>query len=349
MCHSAIIAGARRCVNDNKFHVQEDYAYADDGKIYSLSYANENFYWCRSCGRYITNPENYNFETDLCNPCDRKRRRRELIGRYHENKGNYEKIGDFNDYKTIGFEAEVISSYADSLDAATDIYDEFGDVFLFEEDSSLDYGSNHSFEIISQPHTVDALEDLDLERLEDILYLDGYAETDENRSSGLHVHFSSHWFGDTSSERIKTLARVIRFYNHNYTLLLDLSERDGCPYHYANANDEEHQFYFGIEEYDEYGYYIGRTEFDIYDDYELVSESVRDSRYVAVNCEHFCSDGYGTVEFRLGNGSIRAEYIRAWIDLHIAIIEFCQNNDSVDAHRMLRDYASQRVKEYYTR
>lgn len=299
---------ARRCEDDDRLHIRGDYGMADDGECYSRDYCRTNFYYCEECGTWITNYDDYDDELCMCEPCAREYRRAQyrVIGDWHEHKGNFEIIranASDNDDRTIGFEMEVECYNGDHELMAHDIIDTFGNTFVFENDCSL----NDGFEIISQPHTMQAFRELNLDTLEDMLTRAGYDETDDDATTGFHVHYSTAFLGDTNAERIQTFARLVRFYDDNFDWLCDITERKDIGHSYRNA--DEHWC-------DDYN-----------DDVELTNATVDGTRYVAVNGNRFYR---GTFEIRLCDGTIRADKVRAWVDFNIALMQCLQERETLN-------------------
>lgn len=328
ICHRvASVTGyiVRRCEDDGRVHLRGDFALADDDYAYSRDYARNNFYYCEECGTWVTDYYDYDSDLHMCASCAREYRREQnrVIGDWHEHKGCFEIIraGAYDtDDKTLGFEMEVEGPDRDHEDTAHEIIDAFGDTFVFEYDCSLEDG----FEIISQPHTLQAFEMLDLNALEQLLIDNGYEYTDSYDTTGFHVHFSTAFLGDTYNKRVHTFARLVRFYDYNFDLLCDISERQSIGHSYRNA--DEHY----CVDYD--------------DDFELVDATVNGTRYVAVNGNRF---QLGTFEIRLCDGTIRADKVRAWIDLNIALMECLQERPTLNILDVV-PYMSDRAVEFFS-
>lgn len=313
------------CEDDNRRHFRGDYGHANDGHYYSEDYCRGNFYYCENCGEWITDYNEYDSSLSMCIDCadEYYRQQNRMIGSWHEHKGTFEIVGDRKNPYTVGFEMEVEGSDEDHEQTARAIYDRFGDAFVFEYDCSLYDG----FEIISQPHTIDAFNALNLEALETLLMNNGYEETDDASTTGLHIHLSTAFLGDTEHEKIRTLARLVRFYDRNYSALCELTDRKDTSHSYPNKDEN----------------YVSGL--DYYDDYELVEAQVNGSRYVAVNCDRFYR---GTFEIRLCDGTIRADKVRAWIDFNLALIECLRVHNSCEMFSVI-PYLSDRAIDFYRR
>ena len=326
MCNDALHAPSYRvahmCEDDDRYHLRGDYVYADDGLYYSRDYANMNFYQCEDCGTWVTDYDDFDSELRMCRACadNYRREQNRLIGSWHDHKGYFEKVGDWFDDRTIGFEMEVEGYNQDHEATAHEINDAFPSRFVFEYDCSLYDG----FEIISQPHTLEAFASLDLNALERLLVCNGYEETDGADSTGLHVHYSTAFLGDSENERKRTLARFVRFFDENFDKLCDMTERKDIGHSYRNC-DENTSFY----DYD--------------DDDDYLEAQISYSRYVAVNCNNFYR---GTFEVRLCDGTIRADKVRAWTQFNIDVMDYLRKHDTRD-WRDVAPHISQNVRAFF--
>ena len=306
----AVIACARRCrctgVNPRDWDdlaYTRDYVYCySDDYSYTYQYAIDNLCYCSECGNWYQ-PFDWDSDADMCKTCASDR---SIIGDWHEHKGCFVTVGDDGgDGLTLGIELEVDGGGGYNDDMARDIDSAFTGHFVFENDCSLNTG----FEIISQPHTLDAWRALDIDKLCKMLIDNDYTSHDAG-TCGLHVHFSTRFLGDDDAAQRRALARVLRWYDDNFDVMLKLSRRDDSYCHYADSNRRGHDWDYHID--------------DIDNDGELVDHSINASRYVAVNCKNFYR--YHTIEYRLARGTLRAATIRAWIDFHIALMTACQRD-----------------------
>ena len=329
MCnYGAMSSRAHYCVDDDNYHFMECAYDGSTGDYVTADYAREYLNYCHECGSWYSDND-FNFSRNMCNTCARDY---SIIGSWHDNKGNFETVATSTDTDrdrrlTIGYEWEIDHTYYDNdrnNDTAYWIDSNYLYHFVFENDCSLNYG----YEIITQPHTYSALEKLDIEAIADYLKKQGYISHDTS-TCGLHVHFSTNWLGDTDSEKRQTLYNVIMFYEYNFENMLTLSRRENYR-SYADRNSCE-------------------NDFDIYtDDYEnILDANIHGDRYCAVNCTNFyrgCNES--TIEFRLGRGTLNANTLRAWIDIHIAIINYCRNNSDYENFAGIFNYCSQRARDY---
>lgn len=313
---------AAQCADGEPYAYYVEYIYNEStGDYNTRQYAYDNLYYCEECGDWF---ESYDYDTDadMCNTCAS---RRGIIGDWHDHKGDFVPVGDRHDRKRIGFELEVDDGDGDNESMAREIDCEFPSHFVFENDCSLETG----FEIISQPHTRDALNALDIERLCRMLSANDYTSHDRG-TCGFHVHYSVDWFGVDDDEQRATLARVLRWYEEYFDDMATLSRRGDGYSNYADINSR-------AQSWDYYDVVVD-------DDDDLVEHCIGASRYVAVNCCNFYR--YGTVEFRLCRGSLKASTLRAWIDLHTAIITACRLNISPTWDTVLSHCDRLETREY---
>lgn len=141
-----------------------------------------------------------------------------LIRNYHDNPPRkYYGGGNANYY--IGFELEVDDG-RNNRETASEIYEAFGDKLYFMRDGSLDNG----FEIISQPHTLQGLKQLDIEKLCTICVQNGY-KSHNTSTCGLHFHFSRTFFGGRLEARNRAINKIVQIYETHYNKLCNLFRR----------------------------------------------------------------------------------------------------------------------------
>lgn len=289
MCRRCAWAVAERCADDGEYH--SDYVYVQyrgGGEYYTRDYAENYCVCCADCGEYVMPDSAAMIDGEYyCSSCAREH---SAIKSYHAHKGEYEPIGydQYDRYIGIELECDGFDDYDGMIGAAETIQRRHGDAVVMENDCSLYSG----FEIISQPHSIDALTDLDIADICDTL--ENYGAAYAPATAGLHVHFSRTWLGLTTEERRATLANITRAYVANWDMLVALSGRD---------------------DYDSINEYAFKPSCYADDDDADVLYSL-DSRYCAVN-----NDNSKTIEFRLGAGILSADYISRWIHLHVAMID----------------------------
>lgn len=275
------------------------------------------YYECCDCGEYV-HRDNGHFDRNddfWCDYCWDNRE--EVISDYHSHHGafvNYNANGKVNDWEMtdedklrVAWELEVEDGNLDREEEAKRIIELMDNHIYCERDCSLD--DDTGMEIISHPHTVDAFYKLPLKAMLKKLSDDGFTSHD-NEDCGLHIHVSNEWFGNTSTERDDNIAKVVHLYSEEYEFFRICSRRD---------EDEARRWAHALpcEDYEDAK--VKMTE----------SRSGWDAdRYVAVNTQNV--NGIGTVEYRLGRGTLRYESFMAWVDMHIAITRNAQFIDPND-------------------
>lgn len=158
-----------------------------------------------------------------------------------------------------------------------------------EHDGSLENG----FEAISKPHTHEAFKNLRIKELLAYLTSERYTSHD-NGDCGLHIHVSNEWFGDDIEEQKRNVAKVLYLYDKMYEFFLTLSRREEWQ-----ARD-----------------WAQRVEFCSVE--SALNGMWRSTGHgVAVNVANM--GDFGTVEFRLGRGTLNYDTFMAWADIHIAL------------------------------
>lgn len=286
---------------------------------------NSEYYYCDHCGCWYSRWA-WNERHDCCENCANDI---SLVKDYHYHKGDYTYFGNVP-YR-IGAEIEVDTDnwYVNREDVAALVDEYLNGHVVYEEDGSL---SDEGFEIITQPHTFDEFFKLEWREVFRVLIESDYRAHDAG-NCGLHLHFSREWFGGTESERVQSVARLVMFYDRNFDTLLRLSRRSETSYCERD--------------------YISRnfTDIECTEDAENIIDSKKcSSRYTAVNLTNY--DRIGTIEFRLGRGTLNYDTFRAWVDIHRAIVEMSRrattynfadwvNVDTVEPSTM--DYINRRL------
>ena len=315
--------------SDVDAHAERDEAtYIDSDDTFVID--NSDFYYCDICGRWVSEWY-WNSALDCCEDCEDSKR---IVKPYHYHKGDYVPYGDSN--KRIGAEIEVDTEdwRINREDVAREVADILGDRAFMEEDGSL---SEEGFEIITHPHDFESFKELPFKKTFEMLISEGYRAHDTT-TCGLHLHFSKNWFGDTEAERVQSIAKMIMFYDKNWDVLLKLSRRDDVGYCTRGY------------EYDAISADDILTERENVAE-QLVSDKKHGSRYTAVNLTPY--DRHGTVEFRLGRGTLNYKTFMAWVDIHRAICEQSRirknlnfacwiNPDTVDANTI--EYITSKVE-----
>ena len=325
------------CEDVERWQERDEATYITDEDIYV--YHTDDYYYCEHCGRWWSYYE-YNTHRDICYECERELL---LVRDYHAHKGDYIRFGEGSLLIGAEIETDTDNWMADREEMARTVKNILGEHAYFEEDGSL---SEEGFEIITQPHSLEAFKELPLREAFSALIDNDYRAHDTT-TCGLHLHFSREWFGDTEAERVQNIAKMVMFYDKNWDKLYKLSRRDStdsCARDYAYTNIDGDNVLRNIESAE-----------------NLIDNKKYGSRYTAVNLT--CYDRHGTVEFRLGRGTLNYNTFMAWVDLHRAIAEQSRtqrsynfnawiNADTVEANTM--DYITRRLghgetdHDYYT-
>lgn len=196
-------------------------------------------------------------------------------------------------FKGYGFELEVDNGGHDH-DTAKMVVDKLNQRVYCASDGSI----NNGFEIISHPHTREAMEKLPIDDVLRWLVSQGYRSHDSG-TCGLHLHASKLLFGDEEKDRIKNIAKIVLFYEIFWDDILKVSRRKPSQISsWANK----------------YGMSKKET-------YEMVDKAVKNNhrsigRYYAVNLSN--SD---TVEFRLMRGTLNVKTFWATLDFLMTTVE----------------------------
>ena len=278
----------------------------------------DNYGYCEDCGELYPSDslEEVSWNVYYCPVCSQ----RHIITSYHNH--DRSSLDRFNlmgkilgadllrpeNKKLVGTETEVENSdrYNNTCDkTACEVRDIMGDHVHFEYDGSLDNG----FEIISEPHTFEALKaagfDKAFARLKEL----GYVSHD-NENCGLHVHVSNEWFGETLDEQRRNVAKVLNLYSKEFDFFKKLSRREAT-------------------EYCELTYFTSTA-----DAYENMWRAR--GHYCAINTQNMTD--FGTVEFRLGRGTLNFDTYISWVDICVALARNSQDvpDDCTDLNKWLK-------------
>lgn len=246
-----------------------------------------------------------------------------IISSYHNNNTKQHMYGlledqSDTDFKGFGFELEVdksnINGHYKSLYnniVAHAIIDNTGlekDEVFFETDGSLDNG----FEIISQPHTIDAFyEKTDSwKKMLDILS-DATFKSHNACTCGLHIHVSKTWFGSSERRQNFNIGKIYKFFDTYWDDLCKASRRDTSSTFYCNKNKTNIKY---REEYRKH-----KTESHAWQaqaHYDHITRHDSESHHCALN-----NSNYGTFEIRLGRGTLNKASFFAWIDFVLTIVK----------------------------
>lgn len=295
---------------------------------YYCDNCSDYIYYCDGCGEYYFDYEGTYCEEDdqwYCDNCyhdlwgncsDR------ITGyhhrpnmRYYEDKDNY--YDDNPNFKGFGIELEIDhTTHMHEQEAVDHLNNILGDHVYYNRDGSLDYG----FEIISQPHTRNALMSLDWNTALTKLVSLGYRSHDL-KTCGLHMHVSRLMFGDTEQERTENIAKIIQFYGLFWNDILKFSRRT------ENQADRWAKKYI-----------MGHDK----NEAKSISENNAGRyRYYAVNLAN-----NNTVEFRLMRGTLNTTTFNATLDFLMTVAENAKNVTNVTSLKQWLHGIADTTKEY---
>ena len=287
--------------------------YTEEGHTYMKDTVNITI--CNNCNQELD--ERLEYEEQHCNGIVG------IISSYHKHNTKQHMYGllkdqSDTDFKGFGFELEVdksnINGYYKSLYnniVAHAIIDNTGlekDEVFFETDGSLDNG----FEIISQPHTIDAFyEKTDCwKKMLDILS-DATFKSHNAGTCGLHIHVSKTWFGSTERQQNFNIGKIYKFFDTYWEDLCKASRRDTSSTYYCSKNRTN------IKYREENRHH--KTESHAWQAQAKYDHDTRhdsESHHRALN-----NSNYGTFEIRLGRGTLNKASFFAWIDLVLNIVK----------------------------
>lgn len=219
--------GLKYCEDTEDYQDAGDAIYLEDKDYYvSLNYS---YYWeCDECHRcYSDDTERHERDNYYyCEDCweDNK----PTIYGYHDYSEGYRerRYSPRDQPLYLGFELEVDNVTIDNEDLARRVLDGSPDGVLHCE-----YDASVAFEFISQPCT---LEYHKHQYYQDWLFseLDGYCESHDAGTCGLHVHVNKDFFTEKGYERLKT---ILFFFKEE---LFRFSRRQSWNYEYSDF--EEH-------------------------------------------------------------------------------------------------------------
>ena len=303
----------------NCYNSRSVYDYRGRERIWCEDCADNNAYYCESCENYYEDCDCGSYDSYdcwYCNDCYEDCHH-SIIKDYHD-RPMIEYIGKLKaQYKGlqhyVGLELEVDKGH-EKEKCAERIADIEKNVY-FNKDGSLSNG----FEIITQPHTEEALYNIKWQEIFDACKEYGFSSHDA-MTCGLHIHISREWLGRKKETQDLAIRKLILFYHTYWTDILKLSRRTN-----EQANDWAQDYCVnnrkeladGIKK----GYY---------------------GRYYAINnCNR------NTVEFRLGRGTLNAESFFAWIDFNLTLVKNskkCKLNDLTNPTLWLKGLKDSTIK-----
>ena len=296
-CQDCLDNDAFYCDYCERYHdvkYYEEYAAYRDG--YEITVCGNcitdsgDFYFCDSCQRWF-HSNDWNYEQDCCSGCKKEEEEESVIKEYHNHKKEFEWVTvGYEDEEGLGIELEIDYGH-EAADCAEEIDRYFPKHFVFERDGSL---TEDGFEIISQPHTVEAFYQVKWADLFEIINNYGFEAAS---FCGLHVHVSNSMLGDTEQQQNTAKLLIMLFYQKYWDTFVKLSRR----------KDQ-----IAIERY--CNKTIIRKE-NVRNCYSSIgNHSI--TRYIAIN-----TTNYTTTEFRLCASTLDIEHFLAWIDTTLTLVK----------------------------
>lgn len=253
----------------------------------------------------------------------------------HRQQGNYKTKRTMFDGKFLGLELEMeFNSKPNQREfryALLEMLETANNEIYFETDGSL---HNNGAELITYPHTVDAMYGIDWEELLKIARKSGGVSHNTGRC-GLHLHFNKKFFGENTAEQTENIAKILVFYSLWWKDLVKFSRRDNEQLRWAE------KFTLTGESGDKNDAVIKKR---IEDSAKNIAGGRNYNRYQAVNL----ATGRGTVEFRLMRGTLNYETFMATLDFSINLVKKAIElswDDVWDKENWLKDIA-QNTKDY---
>ena len=243
---TCVICGAE--LNEGTVYIGED-----DGQRYCNDCYYDQHCECQDCGEWhLRDNMNYstNHECYYCDDCYGEERDNMTIREYHDRDIpiTFKSLENEETKLYYGFELEVEATYDAKLDCddmATHIRETYPDLDLcFEYDSSL----NRGFEIISQPMTINYINEHkeDFKNMLNDLQENDYTSHNSGHC-GLHIHVSRNAFGENDKEQEKNINKLLLFTETYKKELQSFSRRRDygyCNFLSNNSNTLSNDRYF---------------------------------------------------------------------------------------------------------
>ena len=307
VCDSCIENNYTRCEECGDYVPVDNSSYVRSyGRVceHCLDYSGD-FYFCEECEEWVRYDDWDEYE-DSCRDCARANSRNNAIIRGYHDAPPLEFIGDlgqsmYNFYG--GIEVEVDTKYGETSNvqgALNRIVEIAGDHLHFERDGSL---GSYSFEMVTQPHTIEELYALDWRGILGACKENGMSAHDVG-TCGLHMHFSRTGFGEDTETQNDNITKLIQFYELYWSDILKVSRRT------------EAQVADWARRYDR----INHRELK-----SIVNSNGHGSRYHAVNVTN-----RNTVEIRITRGTLKYETFMACLDFMVTLVKNCVTIDYKD-------------------
>lgn len=271
----------------------------------------EHYMYCAECGEVVPS-DDYDYDAEMCYEClgdrDSSNERQHYPNAVRLNYHDYDRpslrwFGECRPswngvMRGIGVEVECDAPQRGiSLNmqgALNDVCALMGDRVFFEYDCSLTNAVGKGFEMITQPHTLEAFYEMPWRETFKAIMEHGWAAHDAG-TCGLHVHFSRELFGADTETQDDNIAKLMQFFELYYDDIVKVSRR---------TVDETGNVYYARK-------HGSKSKSRLKD----IAESKCCGHYSAVNVnnEH-------TVEIRIMRGTLNYSTFMACIDFLVTVV-----------------------------
>ena len=276
---------------------------------------------CNCCGMLMYNVHSFTSfnRQHYCSKCWQMKEKY-LIKSYHNNPiPEFYDIGKDGKNKQIASPLNGIGNFygveleVDSGGQRDDISEPTIKLLNEEVYAMRDGSLTNGFEIVTHPHTEQALYNMNWEETFKYLVKEGYRSHDIN-TCGLHLHCNRHIFGSTKTEISINVAKLMYFFEEFRKDFIKLSRRE------VQHINRWARFYFDTTGKDLNDY------FAVYNNFNR--SGVHDHRYKAIN---LCKAN--TIEFRLMRGTLNIDTFMATLNLLITISKNAKRIKAEDAKK----------------
>jgi ribosomal protein L32 len=342
-----------RCSSCGDYFLPESVTPIGNGEYACDLCLDERYTTCSDCGILVHEDDARSSDDDgrtLCESCyqteqeqaqesddyDSYEEEPGIISHYGQPSGGWQKIG--TGWLYGGFELEVDeprnSDDYDKHGAANEIARKYSGKLVNKSDGSL----NDGFEIVTNPHTPEEYEKLDIEDICKIARANGMRSHDTT-TAGFHVHINKDAFSHNGADYDDSVANVIMIFERNFRQILKLSRRT----EQALANWAAR--YVGRRFYDDEGKECVLQEpMEKENSKKVVKENGFGNRYHAINLTNS-----NTVEFRFWRGSLNPETVRGMLDITFGIVKAAiSGEDGTSGMKSIVDtYCGKNGKKYW--
>lgn len=321
VCEDCLNESYSRCSHCDEF-VRDNDLYEVRGGDYVCRDCRDGWYsYCNECDEWVRD-DDYDFDHNMCSDCyeNNQTDEDERCGRTYDGADDTSPRSDnavvhsyhwghrrdpvffgamhptWNGlYHHFGLEVEVdgMSGTSPRRQRALNMLDALaGEHLRFEEDCSL---RNRGFEIITEPHTEEALYGMPWEAMFDALKENGYSAHDVG-TCGLHMHISRTYFGNDAETQDDNIAKLIQFFELYYEDIVKVSRRE------VNSDGQV--------------YYAQKCGMKSKSRLKLYTKNKASGHYSAVNISNSA-----TVEIRIMRGTLNIKSFLACIDFLITAVK----------------------------